>query len=143
MKSPFRGKRILIIDHQKYWRELSAHTLQAEGFTICELDTYDSPLMGECAALEPPDLVILGCTHIGPEEEALIRRILADQRPLVVLSASLSWLSAHSLFLAGVKDVADKPYDPEQLVNIVQKALRSTMPLDNYQAIEIQRGGAK
>lgn len=143
MKSPFRGKRILIIDHQKYWRELSAQALEAAGFTICEFDTYNYPLVGECAALEPPDLVILGCTTIGPEEEALIQRVLADRRPLVVLSTSLSWLVAHSLFLAGVKDVADKPYDPGQLVTMVQQALHSTLPMDSYQATQIQRGGAK
>lgn len=70
----------------------------------------------------PPDLVILGCSSIRHEERELINKVLADHRHLVVLCASLPWGDMRALFLAGADDVADKPYDSDRLVSIVNEA---------------------
>ena len=76
MKSP-NSKRILLIDHQYYRREISAHALKSVGFIVCTLDTYNYLLPQDCLKGEDPDLVVLGCVRIGGQEQRLIAQILA------------------------------------------------------------------
>ena len=135
MKSP-NSKRILLIDHQYYWREISAHALKSVGFIVCTLDTYNYLLPQDCLKGEDPDLVVLGCVRIGGEEQRLIAQILARKHHLLVLCDSLSWQVMRSLFLQGVDDIEDKPYDPAYMVYIVNQALESTVSRNSYQAVE-------
>src|SRR2546428_10040378 len=112
MKPYFNSKRILLIDHQLDWREASAHALKSVGFIVCTLDTYNYQASQDCLKGEEPDLVVLGCVCVGPEEQRLITQILACKHHLLVLCVSLPWRVMRSLFLQGVDDVVDKPYDP-------------------------------
>lgn len=112
----------MVIDRQPFWRDRAAAALDGKGFLVRVLDNYDySP---ETAYFRdvPPDLVILGCSRIKHEERELINKVLDDHRHLVVLCASLPWNDMRAVFLAGADDVADKPYDSERLVGIVEDA---------------------
>jgi DNA-binding response OmpR family regulator len=130
-------KRVLVIDRQSYWRRLSARALEERGFTVKALSTYD--YLPETAYFdgEPPDLVVLGCASIKREERELIELVLTGRSRLLVFCASLPWRDARSVFLAGADDVvADKPYDPEQLVHTVDEVFKSRGIRDSYQAEE-------
>src|SRR5206468_1361838 len=82
-----------------------------------------------------PDLVVLGCGSIGPQEQQVIERLLKHRQHLVVLcSTSVPRDVKRSLFLAGVADVTEKPAGLPGIVRIVEEALR--MPRDNYEAVE-------
>ena len=133
---PYYSKRILLIDRQLYWREISAHALKSVGFIVCTLDTYNYLLPQDCLKGEDPDLVVLGCVRIGGEEQRLIAQILARKHHLLVLCASLPWQVMRSLFLQGVDDIVDKPHDPADVVNFVNQALESTVTDNSYQALE-------
>jgi DNA-binding NtrC family response regulator len=136
MKLYPNGKRILLIDHQLYWREVSAHALRSNGFVVCILDTYNYLPPQDCLKGEDPDLVVLGCVRIRPEEQQLIDDVLAHKHHLLVLCDSLPLQVMRSLFLQGVDDIVDKPYDPAYLVNFVNQALESTVSRNSYQAVE-------
>lgn len=136
MKPYFKGKRILLIDHQLDWREAAAHALRSVDFIVCTLDTYNYLLPQDCLKGEEPDLVVLGCICVGPEEQRLITQILACKHHLLVLCVSLPWKVMRSLFLQGVDDIVDKPYDPTSLVNFVNEALESTASRNSYQVVE-------
>jgi DNA-binding NtrC family response regulator len=74
---------------------------------------------------ENPDLVVSGCAHIGAEEQRLIDEVLAHKHHLLVVCTSLSWQTVRKLFLKGVDDIVDKPYNPAKLVNIVNEVLET------------------
>lgn len=136
MKPFTKSKRILLIDYQQYWREIFTQALKSVGFLVCTLETYNYAPPQDCLQSEKPDLVVLGCAHIGPEEQQLITRILAHKHHILVLCDFLPWQVMRSLFLLGVDDIADKPYDPTYLIGIVNQTLESTIPRNSYQAVE-------
>jgi len=136
MKQCSKHKRILIIDHQAYWRELSTQALEDVGFYVRTLATYNQAPLQDCLKGEKLDLVVLGCTRVGDEEQRLIAQVLSRRQHLLVLCVSLSLQIMRSLFLLGVDDIEDKPYNPERLITIVNQALASTIPRNGYQAVE-------
>lgn len=137
MKEPYySSKRILLIDRQPHWREAFAHALRSADFTVCTLDTYNYILPEDCLKGENPDLVVLGCVRIRPEEQVLIAQVLSRKHHLLVLCASLPWQVMRSLFLQGVDDVADKPHDPAEVVNFVNQTLESTTAYNSFQVLE-------
>jgi len=136
MKTYLTSKRIVLIDHQPYWREISTNALRLSGFVVDTRDTYNYSPEPEWDESENPDLVVLGCSHIKAEEEKLIDDVLAHKKHLVVLCTSLSWRTMRDLFLKGVHDVVDKPYNTANLVEIVSQALESTPRSKRYQAPE-------
>ncbi len=79
-----------------------------------------------------PDLTIVGCTQVGPEEQTLIEHLLTAQHHLLVVCTFLPRQVMRSLFLQGVDDVADKPYTSNNLVAIVQDALQSILARNQW-----------
>ena len=138
MKTYCSSKRIVLIDHQPYWREISTNALRSSGFVVDICDTYNFLPEQEWEESENPDLVVLGCSGIRVEEQKLIDDVLAHNHHLLVLCTSLSWLTMRNLFLKGVHDIVDKPYNPASLVKIVNQTLESTHPGKKYQPKERQ-----
>lgn len=137
-ESTAKVKRVLVVDRQEYWRGLSVKALKERGFNVKSLSTYDYSPETAYFEEEPPDLVVLGCASIKREEREFIQAVLADGPHLLVFCASLPWRDARSVFLAGADDVADKPYDPDQLMNTVDEVFKSRGPRDSYQAKEYE-----
>lgn len=136
MGSNLNNKRILLIDRQNGWRKRSADGLRAVGACVVERGTYDYPSAdGRFLDSEKFDLVILGCPSIRAEEQQLIDRILEHGDHLLVLSTLLPSLMMRLIFLAGVDDATDKPYDPVKLVKVVTQSLEAIKPRDSYQAV--------
>jgi DNA-binding NtrC family response regulator len=119
---PGSGKRILLIDKQRSWRERSSLALNRAGFIVDSLGEYEIPFESG-QALPLPDLVVLGCASVGPEEQELIGQVLRRKLHLLVLSTSLPWHIMRALFREGANDVTDKPYDPDLLVATVNEAI--------------------
>ena len=84
--------------------------LGAAGFSADALDNYNNSSLRSRIKGEDPDLIILGCVRVGPEEQELIAQILHNKHHLLVLCAYLPEHIMRSLFLLGVDDVVDKPY---------------------------------
>ncbi len=135
MNIPSKSQRILIIDHQDYWREITAKVLKDSGFLVRVLNNYDySPSIDiEGGA---PDLIVLGCASIKREERELIEKILANKIHLLVFSASLPWGDMRNVFLTGADDITDKSYDPQRLVITIKEAFTSISARNSYQLIK-------
>jgi DNA-binding response OmpR family regulator len=138
MMNSSNHERVLIIERENYWREHSVRALEARGFIVKELDHYEYSPSKAYFDGKPPDLVILGCAKIGSAERLLIHNILADKRHLIVLCTSLPWGDMRSVFLLGADDVADKPYDPNRLIKIVEHTFNSMSPRNSYESKEIK-----
>jgi DNA-binding NtrC family response regulator len=140
MTTESEPQQVLILDRQAFWRDLLASGLEAEGFVVQALNDYNYPLPARGGEPRPPDLVILGCTSVGPDEQNLIQRVLNEKQRLLVLCTTLPWRTMRSLFLAGAEDVADRTYDPDYLVGIVKEALESSR-MRKRDRISVQGGG--
>jgi DNA-binding NarL/FixJ family response regulator len=136
MKYYSQHKRILLIDHQSYWREFSRQALQSVGLYVHTLSTYNQRPLQKWLKDEKPDLIVLGCARIGDEERRLIQLLLDHRQHLLVLSASLSLRIIRALFLMGVDDIVDKTYDADYLVQLVDEVLARAVPRNSYQAVE-------
>ncbi len=135
MRFSFKNKRILIIDRQRYWREMAAGTLAEADSQIALLDSYDYQGKADYFPGAVPDLVILGCVRIGQEERELIHRILGDGLHLMIFSTLLPWEEMRHLFHEGADDVTDKTYDQERLISAVDGVLNARQG-DSYQRAE-------
>jgi len=113
---------VYLIDRQATWRHRSTQALEAHGYLVQPLDTYEYPPVWATVNYQRPDLVVLACANVGPEEQQLIQRVVENGHPLVVLCSLLTSHVMRMLFLAGVTDVAVKPYDDDGLVEIVSDA---------------------
>jgi DNA-binding response OmpR family regulator len=127
------AQQLIVIDKQDYWRTLSETTLRAAGYAVDTLASYDYTAYVADPQHPHPDLVILGCSTIGPEEKDLIGEVLEHKHQLVVMSTALPWALMRSLFLLGAKDVADKSYDPAALVHTVETVLHDANPRSAYE----------
>ena len=121
-------KCILVIDTQRYWRELATSALRDQGFRVYDVETYTSFPISEYSQGERPDLVVFGCATVGPGEKDLIARIQHQHYPLLVLCTILSGELIRSLFLQKVDDIAEKPYHPDQLIQTVRRAISESVP---------------
>lgn len=119
MKSQNALPYVLIVDRQKYWREMAARALSEAAYLVRLQDDYKNSVAASSPNGRLPDLVILGCASITPEEREFMEKILFDKHPLLVLSACLHRNDMRSLFLQEITDVTDKAYEPQTLVNIV------------------------
>jgi len=135
MTQPYSNKRVLVIDHQPYWRKLSIYALKEAGFSVQDCENYHSPSLQN----DDSDLIILGCAQVGPEEQQLIAQLLKAKHHLLVLSAYLPKSIMRSLYMQGVDDIVDKPYNPATLVNIVQQVFDNIALHQEANLLEVER----
>ena len=141
MSTSHHLQRIVLIDRQRYWRDLFARALTSIGYFVCVLETYHYIVPFDCLQGANPNLVILDCPQVNTAEQKLIKQILMHKHHLLVLCSSPSWQMMRALFLQGVDDVVEKPYNPEYFVHTVDQVLASITPLNSYQ--EVERSGAR
>lgn len=125
MNQLYDKKHVLVIDHQPYWREFSTCVLRAAGFSAGALDNYNDSSLQDGVKGEDPDLIILGCVCVGPEEQELIAQLLNDKHHLLVLCTYLPEQVMRSLFLQGVDDIVDKPFHSAALIKTVHQAFEN------------------
>jgi DNA-binding NtrC family response regulator len=124
MTQLYGNTRILVIDLQSYWRQFSTCALRDAGFFVNDCEDYHSALLQK----DDIDLIILSCAKVGSNEQQLITQLLQEKFHLLVLSTYLPQSVMRSLYLQGVDDIADKPYDAVMLVNLVQQVLDKIAP---------------
>ena len=136
MKPERNNIRILLIDYQRYWREIFTSVLRNEGFLVCPCDTYDYISLLECFHGKNPDLVVLNCTQIGPEEQQLITWVLAHRYHLLLLCIFLPAKLMRTLFLQGVDDIGEKPSNPASLITLINETLAGLVTHNGYHMVE-------
>ena len=127
-KISMNDKHILVIAFEKHWRDLCAQALEQAQYDVQPIHSYDTEHLKRAISRTPPDLVVLGCVRAGPRERTLIRKIVQIGLHLLVLCTSLSVEEMRSIFRDGADDVAEKPYDPDSIVNLVNQTLTYIAP---------------
>ena len=113
---------VVLIERQDFWRQRCASALEDRGHSVVQLDSYDDVADG-LPAPRAADLVILGCTSVGPAEVRLVGEMRRRRDP-VLLMCSLPGLGGmRAGFLAGARDVVERPYEPARIVATVEGAV--------------------
>ncbi len=113
---------VWVLDRLSHRRLRVARDLEAAGYRVEQSGSYDVFPNGAV-----PDLVVLGCARVGPEERALVARFVEWAVPIVVTSSHLSEEESRGLFHLGARDVGPRPQSVGDVLEIVSKALASVL----------------
>jgi len=118
------GKRILVVDDANFMRMIVKDTLMPKGFEICGEATNGNEAVRQYEKLKP-DLVTMDITMKEKDGLEAAREILAkDPHARIVMVTALGQekmlMDCMSL---GVKDFVVKPFEPQRILNAVEKAL--------------------
>ncbi len=119
------GRRVLIVDDEPSIRLLCRVNLELEGMVVSEAATGDEAL--ELARAQPPDAMVLDVAIPPPDGWEVAARLLSDPATasiaIVFLSAYAEAASrARAIELGGV-DYITKPFDPEELTEVLERSL--------------------
>lgn len=120
-----RGARILIADDDPVIRQLLQVNLRIAGFEVEAVASGHRAV--ERVTADPPDALILDLMMPGMDGWEVCRLLRADPRsatlPVVVLTARL-WDQERELgTLHGVAGFVAKPFDPDDVVTAVRRAI--------------------
>jgi DNA-binding response OmpR family regulator len=117
------GSRIAIAEDERPIRELLAHHLKRDGFTVLEAADGPSTLR---ACREGIDLLLLDIGLPGIDGFDIIRAIRREGRttPIFVVSARVDEVDRIVAFELGVDDYVTKPFSPREILVRVHALLR-------------------
>lgn len=117
---------ILIADDDPLVTDIVRHTLGARGHVVGTVDNGTDAL--RAAETKRPDLVILDCSMPGLGGVDVLRRIKVSAKcfatPVLMLTVRSSYQDEEIAFRAGADDYLCKPFDPAELVVIVERMLK-------------------
>lgn len=118
--------KILIVDDEKAMRQAMAQILKDEGHSIIEAEDGDLGLkiiQGDVSSR--PDLVFLDLKMPKTQGSAVLKALgkTLFELPVIVMTAYGTSRTAIEAMQLGAYDYLTKPFDLEDLINLVQKAL--------------------
>jgi len=127
-------KRLLIIDDEKIYQRMIAHSVQSLGLEVEVADDGEKGL--EIAYANPPDLIISDVLMPNVDGYQVTRKLRRDSRfahtPIMILTAQSELIDKLEAFEAGADDHMTKPFEPVELVARLNVLLRrsESIPLD-------------
>ncbi len=117
--------KILIIDDEKAMRQAMAQILKDEGHSLMEAGDGEQGLKIIRDASSCPDLVFLDLKMPKTQGNAVLKALgkTLFEIPVIVMTAYGTSRTAIEAMQLGAYDYLTKPFDLEDLVNLVQKAL--------------------
>jgi DNA-binding NtrC family response regulator len=115
--------RILIVDDERKIRRILAVMLSEHGYEIAEAESGEAAL--EQRASFQPELVLLDLSLPGINGlETLQQMLLRDPRPdCIIMTAYGTIRSAVEAMKAGAFDYLTKPFDNDELLLVIQRAI--------------------
>lgn len=115
--------KILIVDDSALSRRTLRRILESTGYDVAEAD--DGMIALEMYFLEKPDLVLLDLVMKGMYGIDVLMKLreMDQQARVVVASADIQSSTRKMVDEAGALGFINKPFVPEQVVAIVEKAL--------------------
>lgn len=126
--------RVLICDDEPSIRRLIRLNLELEGHQVEEVaDGHGAMERLRDLHVALPDVMLLD-GHMAPLDGwSVMDQVRADPRllglPVVLVSAGLHAIDADQVDEAGFVDVLAKPFDPDDLLEVVSRAAGRTPPL--------------
>ena len=121
-------RRILVVEDHADTAELVALILQDAGYSVRQARSADvalSFLAHECElSQECPDLVLLDLTMLGKDPLQMVAEVgPAKMPPVIIMSARQGVTVAQAAGRIGAAGVIHKPFDVNDLLSCVQRAL--------------------
>ena len=120
-----RSRRLLVVDDEPNLLRAVAASLSAEGFEVATAQTVEEALV--TMAQTVPDLLISDIRMPGKDGYALVRQLRSSPRtqliPIVLLTAKDQTVDRIAGFRAGVDAYVTKPFEPEELLAIIDSIL--------------------
>jgi DNA-binding response OmpR family regulator len=121
---------VLVVEDDPVIIDLLSLTLELEGWTA--LRAKDAVSAFEIARADRPDIVVSDVMMPGRSGLDLIADLRADEAtaaiPVILLSARALAAEVAEGYSAGAVDYVTKPFDPDDLVARIGKALESAGP---------------
>jgi DNA-binding response OmpR family regulator len=134
-------KRILIIDDEPDFVRVVQVRLEVAGYEV--LVAFDGMQGVSFAHKEKPDLIILDimmpAMHGHRVCEALKKSSKTWTIPIIYLTAKGSKEDEELAYKLGAEYFLTKPYDPHNLLEVIEKALQPFAQLEKYEKAEKQR----
>jgi two-component system NtrC family response regulator len=116
----------MVVDDEAYVRDSLAAALERQGFAVrTAASVAEASRPGELAGV---DLVVADLKMPGEDGHALVRRLAVEEPslPVVVLTGHGTVSSAVECMKTGAVDYLLKPTDPDELVMVIERALRQS-----------------
>src|SRR5207249_11967426 len=99
--------------------------LELEGYEVVSASDGNAAL--DAVASEKPDLILCDVMMPGMDGVEVVRRLRADnvKLPVVMLSAKAMRSDMQKGLDAGADEYVTKPFDPAELIEVVDRLLRS------------------
>lgn len=124
-KPSFRDKTVLVVDDEKFVRDLIRIKLGHIGISIIEADNGTAAL--EMAETQKPDLILLDVMMPRMNGFDACQKIRANPKtssiPIVMLTARGEEENMKKGLLAGATDYVFKPFSPQKLADKVAEIL--------------------
>ena len=123
-EAPARGARLLIVDDEGHQREMLTGILQRAGYRVTTAATAGQAL--EALEHAAYDLLLTDQKMPGMDGLALLERAQAQQPdlPVILMTAYGSVSEAVAAMKKGAADYLTKPFEREELLLVLEKALR-------------------
>ncbi|MCP9495152.1 MAG: sigma-54 dependent transcriptional regulator [Pyrinomonadaceae bacterium MAG19_C2-C3] len=124
-------KNILVVDDEKAQREILEMILAGEGYKVTTASSGEAAL--KIAREHHFDLVLTDLKMTGIDGIELLSQLISFDSSIIVilLTAHGSIESAKEALRRGAFDYLEKPYDREQLLNVIHRALSKLESLDS------------
>ncbi|HEV8486908.1 MAG TPA: response regulator transcription factor [Blastocatellia bacterium] len=120
-----RSRRLLVVDDEPNLLRAVSACLSAEGFDVTTAHTVEEALVS--LAQTVPDLLISDIRMPGKDGYSLVRQLRSSPRtrliPVVLLTARDQTVDRIAGFRAGVDAYVTKPFEPEELMAIIDSIL--------------------
>ncbi|MDP1946032.1 MAG: response regulator [Nitrospirota bacterium] len=120
------GKTVLVVDDSPTMRQMVAFTLSNAGFTVVEAGN-GKEAMGKIGGGTKPDLVVTDLNMPEMDGITLIQEIRKNAAlkftPILMLTTESSDDKKKAGQAAGATGWVVKPFNPEQMLKVIQKVL--------------------
>lgn len=118
------GKRILVVDDEKIFRESLFHWFEEEGFDVTPVDSGEEAL--KVYEVDKFDIVLLDIKMPGMSGLELLAKIkqIDIHATVIMITAFASVTTAIQALKEGAYDYVTKPVDPDELTHLIHKALK-------------------
>ncbi len=118
---------ILVVDDEENIRNILEYNLKLHGFKVYQAE--DGPTGLELAREKKPGMILLDWMMPGLNGLQVLEKLKADQStekiPVVMLTAKKMLADIVKTLYAGVDDYIVKPFEPEELCEIVRRKVEN------------------
>jgi two-component system chemotaxis response regulator CheY len=119
------GKRILVVDDERYMQRLMQHHLTRAGYELVSARNGREAL--EIIASQPPDLVIMDVMMAEMDGLTALRKIketkATRELPVIMITASAHSLTKEESENSGAAGYFTKPFSPTRLLEEIKRLL--------------------